>query len=312
MQFDGLPRGARSIAFASNGTELRGWFRPSGRGKPGPLVIMTHGWSGTKEMSLDSYAEHFVARGLSVMAYDHFGFGESGGLPRQEIDPIAQTRGYRDAISFAQTLDEVNPDAIGIWGTSYAGGHVLTVAAFDKRVRCVVSQCPTISGWDNTQLRFSKDQWAEMTAVFNRDRLKRFQGEPPIMIPVIPDLSKAVVDPDRVHFGNNGAAWYINLEESSRVNWRNEITLRSLELYSEYEPGSTIERIAPTPLMMILGEKDMVTPTASCVKAFERAGGPKELVMLPGGHYDLYVENRAAAANAAAHWFEKHLVPSDL
>jgi hypothetical protein len=28
--------------------------------------------------------------------------------------------------------------------------------------------------------------------------------------------------------------------------WRNEITLRSLEMYSEYEPGAFIERIAPT------------------------------------------------------------------
>jgi len=310
MQDNRLPRGARKVSFASSGIELQGWLLQGKVTERAPLIIMTHGWSGTKEMSLDCYAEHFVARGLSVMAYDHFGFGESGGLPRQEIDPIAQTRGYRDAISFAQTLDEVDPDAIGIWGTSYAGGHVLTVAAFDKRVRCVVAQCPTISGWDNTQMRFSKEQWADMTAAFNQDRLKRFQGEPPAMVPVIPDMSKAVVDPDRTHFGNNGAAWYINLKESSRANWHNEITLRSLELYSEYEPGATIERIAPTPLMMILGEKDMVTPTASCVQAFERAGGPKELVMLPGGHYDLYVENRAAAANAAANWFEEHLAPS--
>src|SRR5438876_11625644 len=45
------------------------------------------------------------------------------------------------------------------------------------------------------------------------------------------------------------------------AEWRNEITLRSLEMYSEYEPGAFIERIAPTPLLMVLGDADVVCPT---------------------------------------------------
>jgi uncharacterized protein len=58
-----------------------------------------------------------------VVAYDHRNFGDSDGEPRQELDPWVQVRDYRHAISFAQTLDGVDPDRVGVWGSSYAGGH---------------------------------------------------------------------------------------------------------------------------------------------------------------------------------------------
>ncbi|MFQ6398699.1 hypothetical protein ACLMAJ_35335 [Nocardia sp. KC 131] len=38
---------------------------------------------------------------------------------------------------------------IGLWGTSFAGAHVLQIAAADRRVRCVVSQVPMVSGFRN-------------------------------------------------------------------------------------------------------------------------------------------------------------------
>jgi cephalosporin-C deacetylase-like acetyl esterase len=66
-----------------------------------------------------------------VLAYHHRNFGDSDGEPRQELDPWMQVRDYRNAITFVQTLDGVDPERIGIWGTSYAGGHVLVVADAD-------------------------------------------------------------------------------------------------------------------------------------------------------------------------------------
>src|SRR5438046_9532836 len=66
--------------------------------------------------------------------------------------------------------------------------------------------------------------------------------------------------------------------------WRNEITLRSLEMYSEYEPGAFIERIAPTPLLLVLGDADVVCPTDLGLAAVNRAGEPKRLEPYPGFH----------------------------
>ena len=85
------------------------------------------------------------------------------------------------------------------------------------------------------------------------------------------------------------------------------MTLRSLELYSEYEPGSFIERIAPTPLLMIVGDDDVVCPTDLALSAFNRAGEPKRLELYPGGHFSAYTDQFDRAAGAAVEWFSAHL-----
>lgn len=117
------------------GTTLRGWFYPAQNAAgPAPVIVMAHGISGVKEMGLDEYAEVFAAEGLNVVVYDHQNFGASDGTPRQELDPVLQYRDYKNAISYAVTRPDVDPDRVGIWGSSFSGGHVLTVAANDRRV----------------------------------------------------------------------------------------------------------------------------------------------------------------------------------
>ncbi len=102
---------------------------------------MAHGWSALKEMDLDAFAEHFTSKlAISCLVYDNRCFGDSEGEPRHEIIPALQQADYSDAITYAQSRDEVNPDKIGIWGSSYSGGHVLLVGAVDRRVKSVLSQ----------------------------------------------------------------------------------------------------------------------------------------------------------------------------
>jgi fermentation-respiration switch protein FrsA (DUF1100 family) len=72
-------------------------------------------------------------------------------------------------------------------------------------------------------------------------------------------------------------------------------------------PGDYTPFIAPTPLLMIVAENDVVTPTASAVEAFNRAAQPKRLVMAPGGHFDPYVSGFAHSSGAARDWFVQHL-----
>jgi uncharacterized protein len=100
---------------------------------------MAHGFSAVKEMYLDSFAEVYVAAGLNVLVFDNRCFGASDGEPRQEIDPWAQVRDYRHAIIYASRLPAVDPARVGIWGSSYSGGHVVVVAAIYRRVKAVHS-----------------------------------------------------------------------------------------------------------------------------------------------------------------------------
>ena len=70
-------------------------------------------------MYLDEFAEAFCDAGLCALVYDNRNLGASDGEPRQEIDPYQQMRDYRHAITFARTLDEVDGERIGVWGSSY-------------------------------------------------------------------------------------------------------------------------------------------------------------------------------------------------
>ncbi len=90
----------RDIAFDAEGVTLRGWFyRAEQQPGPAPVIVMAHGFSAVKEMYLDAFAEVFVTAGLNVLVFDNRNFGASDGEPRQEIDPVAQVRDYRHAIT---------------------------------------------------------------------------------------------------------------------------------------------------------------------------------------------------------------------
>src|ERR687893_802536 len=138
----------RDIAFDAEGVTLRGWFYPaqdtSGRR---PTIVMAHGFSAVKEMYLDSFAEVFAQAGLAALVFDNRNFGASDGEPRQEIDPWAQVRDYRHAITYAQTRSEVSGDRIGVWGTSYSGGPPAMVPVVDPDP-LATSALPTPDSWE--------------------------------------------------------------------------------------------------------------------------------------------------------------------
>ena len=294
----------RNIEFdTSDGVTLRGWLQtPDGSPGPHPVVVMAHGFSAVKEVFLDQYADLFCAAGLACLVYDHRNLGESDGAPRLEVDPWLQVRGYRDAITFAQLQSEIDEGRIGVWGTSYSGGHVLPVAALDKRVRAVVSQVPFISGRANMQRVFREEEFEALRVRFDADRRARFQGDDPAMIPVFGErgTSCALPSPEEWDF----------IRESGLLGtplWLNEVTLRSTEMMLEYEPGQYIGQISPTPLLMILTTRDIVTPTDIALDAFKRAHEPKELLLIEGGHMAVYDTRFDRAAAAARDWLARHL-----
>ena len=287
------------------GVTLRGWFyRANGATAPSPTVVMTHGMTAVKEMHLDDYAEFFADAGLNVLVYDHRNFGDSDGLPRQENDPVLQHRDIRNAISYAITRPDVDATRIGLWGTSFAGGHALLVAAIDKRVKAVVSQVPFISGSRQLSSAVRPDFQSHLRDQFHGDRLHRFTGGEPTLIPVItPDPTEPAMmsAPDAYE-------WFSKTAANRAPNWKNEVTARSLEWASEYEPGSYISRISPTPLLMLVADDDTVAPFQFALDAYEAAREPKQIKVLRGGHFDAYGgPGFDECASAARDHFVTHL-----
>lgn len=127
---------------------LRGWlYTPAvsnGASKKLPCLVMSHGWTALKEMALDDFAEAFSSKlPIAVLVFDHRGFGASDTAPNQprfEIIPPLQTSDISDAITYAQSREEIDASKIGVWGSSYSGGHALYVAGVDKRVKACISQ----------------------------------------------------------------------------------------------------------------------------------------------------------------------------
>src|SRR6266516_7417098 len=290
----------QDIEFDAEGVTLRGWlYLPDGATGPAPTIVMGHGFSAVKEMYLDAFAEAFAAGGLGAVVFDNRNFGASDGEPRQEIDPWAQVRDYRHAITWAQAHPQVDASHIGVWGSSYSGGHVLVLGAIDKRIKCVVAQVPLVSGFRNIQRLVRQDFLAPNRAAMEQDRAARYRGEAPALVPVVdpdPMAVSALPTPD-------SWAWFSETGKRRAPAWQNEVTVRTVEMLMEYEPAAYIERISPTPLLMVVAAGDHLTPTDLALEAYQRAREPKRLVLLPGAHFDAYVKDFDAASAAARDWF---------
>jgi fermentation-respiration switch protein FrsA (DUF1100 family) len=293
----------QDIEFDAEGTTLRGWlYVPDGAHGPAPTVVMSHGYSAVKELFLDAFAEVFAEAGMCALVYDNRCLGASDGEPRQEIDPWAQVRDYRHAITYARTRPEVDRDRIGIWGSSYSGAHVLVVGAIDRRVKCVAAQVPLISGHVNARRLVRADLIAPTQELFDADREARYRGEPPAMLPVVAPEGEPCALPTADSY-----EWFTTCGAERAPAWVNECTLRSVEMFWEYEPGTYLPWISPTPLLMVVAAGDHLTVSDLAIDAFERAREPKRLELLPGGHFDAYVADFERSSSAARDWFLQHL-----
>lgn len=294
------------VEFDAAGTTLRGWlYRPDGASGDVPIIVMAHGWSAVKEMWLDKYAEEYANAGMAALVYDNRNFGASDGEPRQEIDPFAQVRDYRHAITYAGTLPGIDKQRIGIWGSSYSGAHVLVVAAIDRRVKAVVSQVPATRLYDAFIRNVREDNWPGLLAWMDSDREARARGEAAAMIPVVTeDPAGLAALPQKESYD-----WFTETGKLRAPSWKNETTLASLDMALEYEPWAYMRRISPTPLLMIVAHRDNLIPADHALEAYESALEPKKVIIAPGHHFSAYVDGFALTGGAARDWFVEHLNP---
>lgn len=278
---------------ALDGTPLAAFFYTPDRGdSPFPAIVLSHGFGAVKEMALDRYADVFCSAGFACLVYDHRNTGASGGRLRGEIDPWEQISDMRDAITYIGSRPEVDAERIGLWGTSYSGGHSLVVAATDRRVKCVVAVVPTISGRQNTMRAMTADGYAAFLQEVNEERAARQRGEDPRMIPISNE-------------GDESYEW--SKVAGAGTTYVNACTLLSRAFREAYEPGGYIAAISPTPLLLALTTRDTKCLTDVQLEAYSKAHEPKRLEMFPGGHYSPYTTQLAAIASAARDWFGTYL-----
>lgn len=292
----------RDVEFeVEGGLKLRAWlFVPDGAG-PHPAITMAHGYAGTREHGLERFARAFAAAGFVVLLHDHRNFGASDGAERGDIDPWRQIADWRRAISYLETLPEVDPSRIGLWGTSYAGGHAIVLGATERRIRAVVAQVPTISGFEQGRRRVSPDGVAALERAFADDERSQFRGEPlrrQLVVSADPTVAASYRSQDAIDF---------YLQPTPEGAWENAVTIRSTRAARMYEPGTWVDRVSPTPLLMVVALADTITVTDLALAAYQRALEPKKLVTIQGGHFDPYLSQFHVSSAAAVAWFHEHL-----
>lgn len=268
---------------------LRGWFYEPDEPPPWPAVVMAHGFSGVKEQGLDAFAEVFAERGMAVCVIDFPNLGASDGAPRGDIDPAEQLDAFRAALDWTAARDGVDPERMGIWGTSYSGGHVLSLVSSGINIKCAVAQVPFV-GPPMDEIP------APLEAMFASER-ERTSG-PPSMVPVVGDGFAALPTPDAKEWADALAP--------VAPNWKNEVTLTSVDRLLHYRPADRIED-ASVPLLVVLALNDSLIPASTVRSVFERAGGSKQLVEIESGHFDVYLDRFDEAVRPEADWLSKYL-----
>ena len=290
------------VEFEAEGrVTLRGWLLLPDDPGPHPAITLAHGYAGVREHGLEPFARAFADDGFAVLLHDHRSFGASDGEPRQDVDPWRQIADWRRAISFLERRPEVDSGRIGLWGTSYAGGHAIVLGATDRRLRCVVAQVPTISGYEQVLRRIAPDAVATLEETFADDERAQARGEPPryqAIVSADPAVPASYRAPDAIAFYG---------QPISAGTWENTVTVRSTRAARMYEPGVWIGRVSPTPLLMVVALNDTITLTDLALAAYERALEPKRLELIPGGHFHPYLSSFTQASGAARAWFREHL-----
>ncbi len=262
----------------------------SQEGTPRPTIILCHGWGG--EMAgLRRTATAFAAAGYTAITFDYRGWGESAGrlIPskpqesrhngkpyttevvelREIVHPWEHVADITSVLSWAVAQPEVDSGKLGLWGTSYGGGHVIFVAAYDARVRAVVAQ---VGAFDSRREGPTLDTWRAAA-------MRRAKGE----LPYPPPQPRT---PGRLH-------GYPMIEH--------------MLYYAPVEQAGLI-RPDQAVLLIAAEKEELMDNHMHSERVYERLQGPKAYIVIPGiTHYDVYGKAFDQAIKPAIDWYDKHL-----
>ena len=288
--------GARVVArhLTGRGEELA---TSSGR----PCVVMAHGFGGTVDSGLLSFAEAFAAAGTDVLAFDYRHFGRSGGEPRQLLSIPAQLDDYAAAVAHARGLEGVDPERIVLWGVSYSGGHVLRVAARDLRVAAVISLTPAVDGRATMREGLKEGDrrvGARLLRLAVADRVAARRGRAPVYVPLAaPPGQLGVLTAQGAYEAYTGIAG---------PTWRNEVAARILLHAGTYRPIEAAGEVR-APVLVQIADHDRTASPQAAQRAATRCRS--ETRHYPCDHFDVHVGGdwHAAACQDQLAFLRRHL-----
>jgi pimeloyl-ACP methyl ester carboxylesterase len=243
------------------------------------VIVMGHGLGATRDMRLADYAERFRSAGHACVVFDYRNFGASGGEPRQLLDIGRQLDDWAAAIAFARSRDELDPDRLVLWGTSFGGGHVIA-AALDAKVAAVISQCPFTDGLAAARVTNPRSS-LKVAGLAVRDAVGSRFGRPPVMVALAgPPGSAALMTAPDVEAG------YSSLIPDG-VNVRGEVAARIALHILWYRPGKKASQLT-CPILFCICANDSVAPPGAAQR-YALTASRGEVRVYPYGHFEIYL-----------------------
>ena len=291
------------ISFFSAGYRLKGfWYPAQGGAERSPAVVICHGFSGMIELQVVGIPEALSEAGYGALTFYCRGIGESEG-PRGRVIPWEQADDIRNAMTYVQTRDDVDPGRIGLFGNAWGCSVAVAAASLDHRAKALVG---TVGIGDCERWLKSERprwEWKKFLQRLEDDRVRRvLTGE------------SEVVHPNEIHIPDHAAS------EARDRQW-NEFIAKSgykgypLETASallDFKPEEVVGRVSPGAVMFIHMGEDITVPVEESMMLYEKAREPKELVIFEGKqHYDTFKftnpEVFGQIMDRAIDWYGQHL-----
>ena len=146
-----------------------------------PAIAVSGPFGAVKEQCSGLYAQTLAERGFLTIAFDPSFTGESGGEPRYMASPDINTEDFQAAVDYLLSLDNVDPEKVGILGICGWGGLALNTAAIETRIKATVvitmydmsriSAKGYFDSSDSEEARFTQKQG------FNNQRTEDYKNE---------------------------------------------------------------------------------------------------------------------------------------
>ncbi|MBV7545574.1 lysophospholipase [Pseudomonas sp. PDM26] len=270
----------QDVQFDSGETYCSAWlYLPVGVEKP-PIVVLGHGLGAVREMRLDAFCERFAAAGIATLAFTYRYFGDSGGRPRQLMSVKRQLADWDAALDFVKGCAEVDGRRAAVWGSSFGGGHAITVASRHPELLAAISQCPFTDGLASTAALGVKGS-LQVMPVLLRDFAARLLGRPPVMVPI----AAAPGQPALMN-AHDALPGYLALVPKGMV-FVNHVAARVLPEIMVYRPGRSASKVK-LPILFCVSTTDTVTPPEQTI-ALVRKAPHGETRLYAAGHFEFYM-----------------------
>ena len=244
-----------------------------------PLILMAHGFGAERTFGLQPFIERFVDAGMAVFSFDYRCFGNSEGEPRNWVSPRRHLADWQAALRYVRTLAEIDPARIGLWGTSFSGGHALITAARNPDVGAVMAQVPFVDGLATTRL-FSPGYILESLGHGLADMARMIRGKPAYTVPVVaePGGGFALLNVP-------GAKEFMDSMEPS-PSWENAVPARIVLSLASYRPIRYARKVH-CPVLIPYALHDDLIPASAVERTIELLPHARG-IPLDVGHFEVY------------------------